>query len=89
MKICQYFARFLELNSYLKRFPPFIGEKNMLPDDEVLEHAEFLIPNLWQQQMVLHNFNAASCMLDLFNKNVCKGLAWFGELGHKKYHKAA
>ena len=90
MKIHQYFARFLELNSYLKRFPPFIGDKNMLPNDEILEHAEFSIPNSWQQQMVLHNFNAASCTLDQFT-DFCERLEVSESLynsTHKKSQKA-
>ena len=46
MKIRQYVARFSELNSYLESFPPY-GENQCLPQDEVLEHLEFAIPNSW------------------------------------------
>ena len=56
MKIREYLTRFMELNKYLEQFPPFDEEQN-LPDDEVMEHAEFAIPNSWQNQMVMHNFN--------------------------------
>ena len=66
MKVQDYFAQYLELNSYLKCFPPCYGATQMLPMDEILEHAEFAIPNSWQKQMVLHGFNATSCTLDQF-----------------------
>ena len=56
MTIRMYCARFAELNKYLESFPPY-NENQNLPDDEVLEHFEFAIPNSWQKQMVLQGFN--------------------------------
>ena len=56
MTIRMYCARFSELNKYLESFPPY-NEDQKLPDDEVLEHFEFAIPNAWQKQMVLQGFN--------------------------------
>ena len=47
MKIRDYFARYVQLNEYLQEFPPFKSGQQ-LPNDEVLEHAEFAIPNSWQ-----------------------------------------
>ena len=66
MKIREYFGRYLELNEYLKEFPPFNGASQKLPSDEVLEHAEFAIPNSWQRQMVLHGFNTISRSINEF-----------------------
>ena len=65
MKIRDYFGRYIELNEYLKEFPPFQADQQ-LPNDEVLEHAEFAIPNSWQKQMVLHGFNTISRTMDEF-----------------------
>ena len=56
MTIRMYCARFSELNKYLESFPPY-NENQKLPDDELLEHFEFAIPNAWQKQMVLQGFN--------------------------------
>ena len=59
MKIRDYFGRYLELNNYLDMFPPF-KENQKMPIDEILEHAEFVIPSLWQRQFVLQGFNAVT-----------------------------
>ena len=72
MKIRDYFGRYIELNEYLKEFPPFQVDQQ-LPNDEVLEHAEFAIPNSWQKQMVLHGFNTISRTMDKFIQ-FCKRL---------------
>ena len=90
MKVRDYFVQYFELNNYLKRFPPFNGLSQMLPQDKVLEHAEFAIPNSWQKQMVLHRFNATSCMLDQF-MDFCECLEVRKSLyntTHKKSQKA-
>ena len=65
MKIRDYFARYLQLNEYLLEFPPFLPGQQ-LPKDEILEHAEFAIPNSWQKQMVLHGFNTIARTMDDF-----------------------
>ena len=57
MKIRMYCVRFAELNKSLESFPPYAGASQCLPQDEVLEHLEFAIPNSWQKQMVMHSFN--------------------------------
>ncbi len=65
MKIREYFTRYRELNNYLEEFPPFKdGQK--LPEDELMEHAEFAIPNAWQKQMVLQGFNPVEHSLQEF-----------------------
>ena len=51
-----YCARFAELNKYLESFSPYAGASQCLPQDEVLEHLEFAIPNSWQKQMVMQWF---------------------------------
>ena len=56
MKIRMYCARFAELNKYLESFPPYTGASQCLPQDEVLEHLEFAIPNARQKQMVMQGF---------------------------------
>ena len=65
MKIRDYFAQYVQLNEYLQEFPPFLPNQH-LPDDEVLEHAEFAIPNSWQKQMVMHGFNTIARTMDDF-----------------------
>ena len=60
-----YCARFAELNKYLESFPPY-REGQSLPDDEVLEHLEFAIPNSWQKQMVLQGFNTLEHTMEEF-----------------------
>lgn len=58
MKIQDYFGCYLELNNYLEMYPQFNGANQKMLMDKILEHAEFAIPNLWQQQFVLQGFNA-------------------------------
>ena len=65
MSMKAYYARFQELNRYLEKFPPF-GVRKKLPNDEVLEHKEFVIPNSWQKQMILQGFNAVEKTNDKF-----------------------
>ena len=65
MKIRDYFGRYIELNNYLKMFPPPPPTKKM-PMDEILEHAEFAIPSSWQRQFVLQGFNAVTCPMEEF-----------------------
>ena len=44
-----YCARFSELNKYLEEFHLFKSASQCLSKDEVLEHLEFAVPNLWQK----------------------------------------
>ena len=66
MKIRRYCARFAELNKYLESFPPYHGESQSLPKDEVLEHLEFTIPNNWQKQMIMQGFNTLEQSVEEF-----------------------
>ena len=60
MKIQDYFGCYLELNNYLEMFPLFNGANQKMPMDEILEHAKFAIPSLWQRQFVLQGFNTVT-----------------------------
>ena len=53
----EFSARLQELNAYLKEFPPFGGDDQMLAEDDLAEILEFGIPNSWQKAMVLQGFN--------------------------------
>ena len=91
MKIREYFGRYLELNEYLKEFPPFNGASQKLPSDKVMEHAEFAIPNSWQRQMVLHGFNTISRTINKFIE-FCKRLELSESIfdsTHKKSQKTS
>lgn len=52
-----FMSRLVEINSYLKDFPPF-GENQMLPVDEVLEIADYALPAKWRKAMNMHGFDA-------------------------------
>ena len=56
-KIRNFYSRLVEINEYLKLFPPF-GENQNLPVDEVLEIAEFACPAKWRKAMNMHGFEA-------------------------------
>ena len=66
MRIRMYCARFSELNKYLESFPPYNGPNQCLPQDEILEHLEFAIPNSWQKQMVIQGFNTLEHTIEEF-----------------------
>ena len=66
MKIRMYCARFAELNKYLESFPPYAGTSQCLPQDKVLEHLEFAIPNSWQKHMVMQGFNTLEHTIEEF-----------------------
>ena len=55
MKIYVYYARYKELNQYLTQFPPF-GTNQVILNDKIKEHAEFAIPQTWQEQMVQKDY---------------------------------
>jgi hypothetical protein len=57
MKIRNFMSRLVEINEYLKLFPPY-GENQKLPMDEVLEIAEFASPSKWRKAMNMHGFEA-------------------------------
>ena len=56
MKIREFMNRLNEMNAYLKEFPPF-KENQGLPDDEIMDIAEFAVPSTWQKTMIMHGFN--------------------------------
>ena len=56
MQIREFMTRLTEINKYLPQFPPFAKE-NKLPQEEVMEIAEFATPSVWQKAMVLHRFD--------------------------------
>ena len=58
MSTREFVARLQELNAYLKEFPPFGGDEQMLADNDLAEILKFGIPNSWQRAMVLQGFNA-------------------------------
>ena len=76
--------RFAELNKYLESFPPYQGESQSLPKDEVLEHLEFTIPNNWQKQMVLQGFSTMEHSVEEFIE-FCERLE-FGEEVYDSTH---
>jgi len=59
MKIREYVARVIEINDLLAKFPPAIPGQSAtkLPDDEILDLLEFGLPNTWQRNMVLQDFD--------------------------------
>ena len=56
MTIRDFMTRITEVNTYLTKFPPFQAEQ-MLPQDEIMDIAEFAIPARWQKLMILHGFD--------------------------------
>ena len=59
MKVQDFVSRMGELNEYLTSFPsatPGIAATK-LPEDEVLDILEFSMPQSWQRQMLLLDFN--------------------------------
>ena len=56
MSIRDFITRLVEINTYLAKFPPF-AENQQLPNDEIMDIAEFAVPVRWQKIMVVHGFN--------------------------------
>lgn len=59
MKTREYVARLVELNNYIPKFPPTAGNgiPVSLPDDELVDVIEFGVPNSWQRNMILQDFD--------------------------------
>jgi hypothetical protein len=57
VKFRNFMSRLVEINEYLKLFPPF-GDNQNLPMDEILEIAEFASPMKWRKAMNMHGFDA-------------------------------
>ena len=56
MTMHQYMACLTEINGKLDQFPPNAANQS-LPQDKILDIGEFRMPNKWQQEMILHNFD--------------------------------
>lgn len=55
-KIREFMARLVEINAYLDEFPPFeVGQS--LPNDEIMEIAEYAVPVTWQRTMVIQGYD--------------------------------
>jgi len=55
VKVRDFMTRLVELNHYLDTFPPFLADQ-MLPDDKIMDIAEYAVPAKWQRTMRLHGF---------------------------------
>lgn len=66
MPIPEFVNRLVEINEQINEFPPDRAEAgadnggNKLPDDELMDIAEFAVPATWQRTMVMHNFDPTS-----------------------------
>jgi hypothetical protein len=47
----------MELDKYLVKFPNGFNNQQKLPEDEIMDIAEFVIPATWQRTMVLQGFD--------------------------------
>jgi hypothetical protein len=56
MKTRIFMGRLIELNDYLELFPDF-QDNQKLAQDEIMDIAEYGVPNTWQKTMVLQGFN--------------------------------
>jgi len=60
LTICEFITCLVEINEWLKEFPPTMGMTTKtfkLPDEELIDIAEFAIPSIWQCTMVMHDFD--------------------------------
>jgi len=56
MSTREFITRLMEVNQLLNEFPPFAANQ-ALPEDKILDIAEFAIPASWQKTMVLQGFD--------------------------------
>ena len=56
MTMRSFMTRITEINQYLNEFPPH-GANQHLPQDEILDIGEFAVPNAWQREMTIQNFD--------------------------------
>ena len=56
MTMHEYMARLTKINGKLDQFPPNAANQS-LPQDNILDIGEFGMPNKWQHEMILHNFD--------------------------------
>ena len=59
LSIREWVARVVELNDQIPNYPHPEGEgpSEKLDDDELMDILEFGVPNSWQKQMILHDFD--------------------------------
>jgi hypothetical protein len=57
MKMRKYQNRVEEMNRKLARFPPNFNDDQKLADDELIDISEFGIPNAWQREMIVQDFD--------------------------------
>jgi hypothetical protein len=74
VKIREYMTRVNEINSYLKKFPPF-KQDQMHDEDEILDILEFGIPASWQKLMIQHGFNPTDHTTQEFIE-MCEWMEW-------------
>lgn len=64
----KFMARIVEINGKLKEFPPFGGDAQALPNDEILDLGEYATPNTWQREMIRQDYDPmANSVNDLVN----------------------
>ena len=53
-----------EMHNFLREFPSPNGEAaTALPEDEILDLLEFGVPNSWQKQFLMHQFDPQAHMV--------------------------
>lgn len=68
LPVREFMARLLELNEYFKFFPPTEGneEPKKLSQEEIMDIAEYAMPNNWQKAMMMHGFDPIAHSPDEF-----------------------
>ena len=68
MSIRTYVARVVEINDQIPSYPHLDdeGPASKLNKDELMDILEFGIPNSWQKQMILHNFDLIQKLMTEF-----------------------
>lgn len=57
IRVREFMTRLIEINEYLAMFPEEFSASQKLPEDEIMDIAEFAVPASWQNIIVLHGFN--------------------------------
>jgi len=60
-----FITQLVEINQLLNDFPPFAADQ-ALPEDEILDIAEFAVPTTWQKAMVLQGFDPTGHLVNEF-----------------------
>ena len=56
LSVREFTTRLVEINEMLNEFPPGANDQK-LPDDELMDIAEYAVPATWQRTMLMHNFD--------------------------------